>query len=269
MTEAINTFLEKHLQLRVNRVIKRKSLPKNEEGGRNNLIVEFVGAQGVGKSTLFRHYLKHHKRFDRALISTSEIGLYTKSALIEKADTRYFKMLYDRLLLARINDLQGIRPSESLLRYFMIIDYISILQNDIIINNFLSDKIAVFDRHIFKVFTRAPEFLPGDDPDTIEFMMNRVFIHCRLKPEILLQRIKKRTNETGKTKLAHRNRSDNEVLHIAMEQAVQIENQLKKLKMFGANLLEINGEDDFETNTKIIDDFLEQCMKEQMHRTVI
>lgn len=187
----VNNLLERYLNVRFMHVKKTPILPKTEMGGQNNLIVEFVGAQGTGKTTLYRYYLKNHERFKKKLCSNPELESFTKAAIDDKSITKYFKSIYDKLLIGRIKSHQRVYSSESLLRYIMIADFISILQNDIIVTNFIINKLVLLDRHIFKVFTKAPDLLPSSGNMTKRFMRNRVFIYCKLPPEILLQRIKK------------------------------------------------------------------------------
>jgi len=97
MYHKINGLLGKHLGLQINRVAKPKALPKVENPGKNNLIVEFIGPAGVGKTTLCNYYLNNNKlNTSRNILKPADINSFKKGRKLN------LEGLYREIFLERV-----------------------------------------------------------------------------------------------------------------------------------------------------------------------
>lgn len=256
MLHKLNNFLEKSTGLRLIHVERRKPIPDTKHPGTNNLIVEFIGASCVGKTTLCNHFIKNYvskqekkvmDKIELASFDTSTIELKNAQANILKEKICFFGEKKGMEASARIGKINKL--------------YI-FLKEDYLIANYLSNSLLVLDEHLLSRFYN--EF--PKDKDLEELLKNRLFIHCTLSSKAHIKRIKERSKRRIKPKF-YKDYYGKELENASRKQLGKKEELAALLAQKGARILEVDVADDLEKNAKQIDQWVSHhlSMKEKNH----
>lgn len=256
MYKKINRLLERYFNVRISRAQGTEFISGKQSVGGDNLIIEFMGASGVGKTTLRDYYLKHHTtNFQRAVITEQDLSKYIIEPEEEPSDKNEF---YNHLYLLKLK-----RMSQSNDTFFKSNRRVNLfykyLHNDYLIRNFLNDKTALLDQHVFKFFTEDFNRL-GESSVKMGFLKNRVIIYCSASPEQIVAYIQKRS-KSGSTRSVHFNKQKGELLKETKEHLEARKNDIDKLEKSGAQIIRVDTELELAENTKVIDNFLSSYLK--------
>ncbi|WP_026452246.1 AAA family ATPase [Aequorivita capsosiphonis] len=256
MLTILNKALEKLFGLRLVRGQQLKPLPLSVIA-KNNVIVEFMGPSGVGKTTLRDFYLKHHKfPFKGEIMTEEDLKKYD----LKLDESKGKEEIYGLLFSAKLKELSEAQESFIKTNRRLNLFYNS-LKIDFFIRNYLSETQVILDQHVFKFF--ANDFIRLKETEQKQaFLRNRIIIYCKASPEKIIEYIEKR-NRTDTIRPVHQNR-DSKLLHLQLqEHLVQREKDVQMLKQNGAHILEINTENSLSKNSELIDDFMTDYFKSQ------
>lgn len=254
MLHKLNNFLEKSTGLRLIHVQRRKPIPDTEHPGTNNLIVEFIGASCVGKTTLCNHFIKNYTskqekkvmdKIELASFDTSTIELKNAQANILKEKICFFGEKKGMEASARIRKLNKL--------------YI-FLKEDYLIANYLSDSLLVLDEHLLSRFYNE---LPKEDKDLEELLKNRLFIHCTLSSKAHIKRIEERRKGRIKPKL-YRDYKDQALEKASRKQLGKKKELAALLAQKGARILEVDVADGLEKNSTLIANFIDDYLNQKV-----
>lgn len=236
----INKFLERHFSIKFVKVHKAKFIiSKNNR--ENNLIVEFLGPPGVGKSYLCDFFIKKYaNHFNREVLTRKDLQT-------QKVDNIVLSEEYNQLLNLRISEISATSKS-GLEKYKSINHEYQLLKNDIICNVFFSNKLIVTDEQLFKTFGR--HILKIIDYQGLESLLkNRVFILCYASPErITNNQMKKMKNSSSLSK---------EQLKFRMDEDLEL---IETIIKYGGKVIKINTEDSLDSNSKYIYTFIQESL---------
>lgn len=257
MLTTLNKGLEKLTGFRLVRTQRHKS-PWGLGKATNNLVVEFMGPSGVGKTTLRDYYLKHHKfSFQNEVITEKEVKNYHFNLEEFKSEN---EEIYQTLFASKLKKISETKDSFIKTHRRLNLFYDS-LKIDFVIRNYLSDTIVFMDQHVFKFF--ANDFIHLKETELKqEFLQRRIIIYCKASPETIIDYIEKR-KQAGSTRPVHKQRDSKQLHHQLQEHLAAREKDVQTLQQNGAHLLEINTEKSLAENTKLIDEFMTEYFKNQ------
>lgn len=236
----INRLLEKYLNIKFIKVFKVKSIISENNKGKN-LIVEFLGPPGSGKTYLCNYFVKNYNNSFAAQIIT-RVDLEAQNIGQIK-----FSREYNQLLDLRINEISSTSKSGEE-KYNSIKHEYQLLKNDIICNNFLSNKLIVADEQIFKTFGKYI-FEVIDSESMKSLIKNRIFILCHASPERI------EMNQLRKLKPLPYSKED------LLARIAEDFELIEKIRKYGGKVLEINTENNLDFNSKKIYSFIQQSIK--------
>jgi uridine kinase len=240
----VNNYFKKliHKALIISRLKVKGSEPrirKNTKG----FIIEFIGPSGVGKSTLFDavknrmqgnwHYREQQKYYK-----------------LERSQTLIDGALHWNLMMAKacnldILELNGFRKLK-LLKYFSDVVY-----SDLHMQYCASESGFLLEEGIFHNFSKEINSLQNDEFESL--IANRILIYVRPKSNItVVNRIRKRTANTGHTVAHHIGLSDQELLEIVDSSVISFDTMIKRAQIFNHPTLTVYAEDDLSYNAGLI-----------------
>ena len=251
--------------------------------------IDFLGAPGVGKTTIYKNLLKQRKRSDK-WFTPREIKIqYGKNLLWEEGE--YFKLLFlktknskniansiaEQYIEKKGKDIlwkeknkfedfweliiKGVASGKKHpLRKLMGVNYFYLTMRDLVF--FLSLEIEnqiLFDESLSQKIYGIADWEIGAFEKTTEDYFKKMplpdsLIFFWVNTEDLLERIKSR----GKIIPGHREMGENEIQKVILAQQHIASLGKDVLKSRGVNVIEINTNDKVEKNTKIINDMLRQ-----------
>jgi len=252
MYNKINQLLINLLGVKITRLIKPRSLTTKNRGSQN-LIIEFLGPPGVGKSTFCRYYLNHHKtQFKKEILTGTNFHAYLKG-------TRFtLKGMQDKVLDLMIKHYAH-KNNDPVLRYKGLCSFKFFLDRDFLINHYLKNKIIFLDEerllHFF--LEEGGQFTKDEFSD---YLKNRVFICCYGSTERVVKHIKKRAKK-GHILPFHRGLKDGELYEFVDKAVKNALKRYEKLKKLGGKTVKINIDDPLEKNREVLDLFLQKELK--------
>lgn len=257
LTELINKGVGKAMGFRIQRLPKTVALTQAHRRD-TSMVVEFMGASGVGKTTLRDFYLKTYGRSLKDHVMT-EADLSRFTIDLKKNDFPQME-IYNRIFSIKLIRMGEKRDSlfRNKRRFKMFLDT---LIADCKIRYFMTDHIFFLDQHVFKFFTT--DFLSLEDSEIQkELLKNRIIIYCYASPETMMEFIKKRTQE-GTTRLGHQGKSEEEIFASATAHWDESQEEIRRLKASGAALLEIDTGDGLQENAVLIREFIQEHRRDK------
>lgn len=246
----INSILEKTLSMRIERIRKTEVLGF-EKNAKFPLIIEFMGASGVGKTTLRNYYLKHHHfQFPHDFLTEKELKSF--DVPISEESLPEFE-IYDELFASKLHKI--ISEKSNFFKQRRRIElFHKTLKNDFMIRHFIREKTVILDQHLFKFFTEDILTLPADQQK--ELFQNRIIVYCETSPETILKYIQQRA-ENQITRKIHQDKPENEILQNLRDHLAIRSKEIDLLKENGANILKLDTANALEENAQLIDEFVE------------
>lgn len=204
-----------------------------------NKIVEFVGASGIGKSTLF--HLAKEKLSVQWKFSYPNVD-FKGDVFDEKISKIHWNLLknkstnVDNLLFADLRKLQ-------LTSYF----------NRVLLNNLMmvdenNQQGFFIDEGLCHNFSKELQELNDDELSII--LRNRFLIYVKTDdPLIVVSQIRKRSNEGGHTVYHHNGLNDSQLLDLVVHSMKQFESFFKRVEKIRVPFCCIKIEDGLEVNT--------------------
>lgn len=235
----INNLLEKTFNIRL---IKSKPMPKVKNNS-DFLIIEFIGASGVGKTTLCNYFIKNYRK-DMYDISLFDNYLYNENSFF-KENSIYNELLSKHITLIGTLNKNGEEMLQSILFSK------KILIREITINQYLKKGVYFLEEGLYHIFgTHIQNYT---DKDIIEKLSkNRALIFCEANPEFIYNNIKKRNRQTG----IHSDLTDKQILNNINFTLKNKKIQLERFKKLGIPILELNTENEMDNNCNLINQFI-------------
>jgi hypothetical protein len=245
-TEIINKLLglvRLELRQRGRTISDLMSQPRTRSAG---WIVEYIGTQGIGKTTLnnaLYRPLRANWFFRSDLGQTGP--LETSSAALEHLHNEIYFQKISRLKDEKANTWKSITVTRQMSR--VIGESLTILTNDF-------PRGFVLDESLFKNFPREVLSLCGDRPGPL--WAKRAFIHLRTRnPEFVISRYQSRAEERARRGLMLIPPRDEEVRERIEEDNELFDAITERAAQFGCPVILIYAEDDQRENIRKILDF--------------
>lgn len=239
--------MTKFLGLKLVRAERSFSMKKT--AGKNSLIVEFIGAPGVGKSTLCDYYLKNHAHpFKRKILTRKDLNKYSPFFELDGVHNQILniKLKHD----AAIEDVSASAKLKRILNFKVFVDH------DYLIRHYLQDQIIFLDEERLLIY-----FLNMDngitEKERDDYFKNRVFVFCDAPAEVVLNHIKKRATK-GRLIERHRNLSDTELLANIEARRGTITERYKRLTALGVKVIKLDISEGLQNNKNLLDKYLEK-----------
>lgn len=252
----LNNKLEEWFEIRFIRSPRKLEFKKGQ--GKNNIIVEFFGATGIGKTTTRKHYFKTNdlQLVDHELMQAEDIERLVQG--ISDNETKFIgqNKFYKNIYIDKINSFiheKSLTGKECAYLY----NYYKIIKKDYFISNHIDNKIVLLDEHLLRRFPKLPDSILKLDNKN-NFLQNRLFIHCTTSPNVHLQYIQKRISDKDRGLEAYKKRTGNEFqqqLNLKIEENIQRANKIKRI---GGKIIEIDTSEPLSVNRKLIDEFISQ-----------
>lgn len=253
MLNKLNNILERHLQIRMVKVQKPKTLKLSGKGS-NAIIVEFAGSPAVGKTTLCNYYRKHHSlKLEKEMLVGENIDGYIHDF---KLDLRDLQGIY-KCLLSKImeSSLSASNKSSQIMR---VLRYHRYFMRDYIITTQLNNKIVLLDEPLFHHIKEYSECFDKEKnlEETQSFLESRVYIACTASTDLIVDRLKKRGWKENAEKSPYGKVDEQRLREKIDFKKNELQGKVNKLKAEGAKVLELNTGDDLIENCKRIDSVL-------------
>ncbi len=243
----VNDILEHLFHIRL---IRSAPLPK-KQSIHKNIVVEFFGTSGVGKSTLCNYFIKKTTA-KKKILQTADLVPYIRDKRVKLSG------IYDDLLSAKIdevttNSLPGFQ------KYSLINFYHRIISISSFINEYLNNNIIFLEEGVFHNFSQ--QILTLVENKEIEYIFRgTVLIYCTASPEFIVKNINKRM-EDGTTMIHHQGLNGEQLYEFVKKNIAERTIYANKLRAKGVPLLEISTENDRDYNCKMIENYLENLLK--------
>ena len=221
-----------------------------QEGTRGHRI-EFVGASGVGKTTLFSELIRVRDDDDRWIPVSELLDQRELSRMRgDQVDDAYEK-LFD-LKISSVYDWDLGSLDKGLVlgwchRLVMI---------DATINSVETDSHVILDEGLLQQFGDAVMDLHGQCADSVDRLLaNRAVVHCWATPQIITERIFS-TQRQGSTWVLHQGLTRDELLECSTRSLARKAALVRFLRERGVAYLDVETNDDLETNVQRVRSFV-------------
>lgn len=234
----------------IQRIPSLKSLPLLTN--RNPVYIEFIGASGVGKSTLFEKVM--NKSWKKWMSIKHFEVLYR-----QKLKSRDFdkQPLYQELALYRINEV--VSAQDEILPFDMLEACSSgynTISLDALVHLYNKESIVISEEGLLQFNSNAIKHLITSDKNSMKSLLNnRAVVYCYTSPEIVVDRILKREMETGNIWFKHKGLSKDELYKVVSDNIEEKHNLIKVLEKH-IPILYIDTNEDLKNNRKKVIDFI-------------
>lgn len=243
----INDYLEKHFGIRINR---SRALPKTDSSREENLIIEFIGTPGVGKSTLIRHFFKNFNSvYTNQLINLEKESKYFNTSTIELKD------LYDQLLKQKIIEVSKTKHCGEV-QLHLIKNAKNSLVRDVIAHEYFSNKIVFIDEGM--LISTSDILYTYCEADLKEYIKGRLVIFCDTDEEIISKQLINRKAKTNNLDL-----KEEHYRNMVSRSKKKLNQFHKKLEEINVPTLKLDTQDDPQENSQQINDFIYKHLKKR------
>lgn len=216
------------------------------------IYIEFMGASGVGKSTLYTKILKRNRDW----YSPNEF-IRKNQLKIEKSpidDNSIYNQIAEQklkqLIYQNISDVDKFRIAHW--GYKTLID-------DFLINRFNKDSIILSEEGLLHNFgdILVSSQLSLDNNTFKTLLENRFLIYCYSESNNIARQIKKRQEETGRLVSHHKTDSAEKLIIIIEKEIKEKEAILTFLERYNVPILKINTSEDIHQNLEKINTFID------------
>lgn len=218
------------------------SLPKARTAG---LIIEFVGPQGIGKTTLHStvfERVREHWFSRRALQGRFPLSKASAHIAALHNDVLFRRM--DRLENSNLTAWRRIQRAEQMAR---------VAKESLLLSGSDFPRGFMFEEGLFKNFPQ--EILDIEAQAAKELWSNRIFIFLRARdPGVVVSRWLARSAERGHV-LEYRHSVNEEVRNRVENESVLYDRLMRRAKSLGRPVLTLDAEDSVQHNARMILDF--------------
>lgn len=251
MLQKINAFLIKSFGLKIVRAAENKVLTPIDQPG-NNLIIEFLGAPGVGKTTFCNYYFKNHQlKTDKEILSRKHLNRLNSEQL-------ELSGVHDKILDLKINHDAQMRDITAISKLKSIMNFKVFVEHDFMIHNYLSDKLVILDEERLLIYY-LNEDNSLNDQERQEYFENRIFVYCDNTPQNIVRNIKTRA-KTGKLLERHKNLNDAQLIEQTEQRKKIVEQRITDLKSKGARFVILDMEQAMDENAGVLDEILSKAL---------
>lgn len=251
----LNNFLSKVFKIRINKVAKPIELPKNKNY-KDNLTIEFYGASGVGKTTLYNYYIKNHNfAFNKPLILRKEI---TRMVINNKKESLG---IFEYGFNSRVDNILN-KPFLAFNKYIHVENIYYLALWNYIASYIIENKTIILDEN--DMFNPFFDLYLNEETKEIgaKYFQNKIIIYCYLDIEELVKRLKQRVAAGTHPYLQNRNFNDAEITEMAAETLYNRKRRIDILEKQNFSILKINTAESLEANTQKIDAFIAKAIEE-------
>lgn len=251
MLNKINKLLQ-NFSVKLIRTAKPVKISRNKSNG-NNYIIEFIGAPGVGKSTLCNYYLKHHGLKTKGEIFTrKQIAAIASGLSVEPTG------VHDRILNIKLQHDAGISEMTAVKKLRSIQNFRVFVDHDYVIQNYVKDKLIFLDEErLLSYFLDRAELFSKAEIDA--YFKNRIFVFCDTSSENILAQIQERAKK-GRLIARHQNLTEAELLQDIDQRRAITQERFNKLKDNKVAIIQVDIRAGLEKNTQILDEFLSKTI---------
>lgn len=248
----INSVLERAFGVRINPVSKTESHAFKKEN--SYLLIEFMGASGVGKTTLRNYYLKNHKvEYQFPILTEKALKNYSpQNKIINFEELEIYNLLFQSKLQIISSKNKNFINQQRRIELFA-----KTLNRDLLIRHFIPKKTFILDQHLFKFFTE--DFIKISSEQKKDLLKNRLIIYCEADPKTILNHIKTRSQKEA-TRPVHLEKKSGKILEELRHHLEKRRKEIQVLKNLGARILVVDTANDLQKNTELIDGFISESL---------
>lgn len=219
-----------------------------------NVQIEFIGAPGVGKTTVARAYFERYKNSQRML---TRDFTFLSSVRKQYSIVPNIGDIYEQLLDLKVKEVAS-RQVSSEKKINSIVSLKNILIDDYLMNSISTNSHIVIDEGFVHNFGNILSDFEGTNPQAFaQVFQNRCLIYCKGSTKLIVQNLKTRSL-TGKTIDYHKGLNEKEIFELTERSIQNKEILVNKLKQHHIKIIEIDPEQGLETNLKLIHDFINE-----------
>lgn len=238
------------LGLEVYRKTKKNGIQFPENHPAN--YVELIGVSGVGKSFIYHQLTKHQRNWWTTAEFIKQLEKVDADQILEQ------HAFYQDLAALRLQTIQNLNILPSSKFRIAHWNYRS-LQDDAVIFQHNKNALIVSDEGLLHNFSNELTDLMAQKPDQVKpFLKNRAVIYCHASVDEIVQRIEKRTQETGRTIAHHRGKNTKELYEIVEKDLHEKEAFIQLLSLSGVPILKVSTQHQIKDNVKEITDFIKK-----------
>ncbi|WP_300064304.1 hypothetical protein [uncultured Roseobacter sp.] len=209
-------------------------------------IVEYIGTQGVGKTTLNNALYKSLRSDWFFRSDLGQTGPITAApGMIERLHRDIYFQKIEYLRSKQVDPWESITVTRQMSRVMS--ESLTILTNDF-------PRGFIMDESLFKNFPREVLKLASDTPDPL--WRNRAFIHlCTRDPDLVISRYQSRVAKRARRGLMQVPPADEDVRTRVEEDKALFDKITERAKAFGCPVIVLYAEDDTQVNIRKILDF--------------
>jgi len=220
------------------------------------LYVEFIGASGVGKSTLYSELRKNKKTW-------LEVREFMKMNPVNSNIIFDRQEIYQRIAALKL-ELISNQKLEATDKFRIIHWGYRTLIEDTAISRFNQNATVISEEGLLHNFGDVIELLSDTNELNLkEIIKNRAIIYCYNSAENIVNHIKNRESTTGRIVSHHKNKTDEELLQIIQQELKNKETFVKFLEANQLPVLKINTSQDFQENLNKAIHFIENLQKKR------
>lgn len=248
MRKLIKRILNNVLGIEIKRVFKDKHLKRSDVA--NPLYVEFAGAPGVGKSTLFGHLLAKKSNYVKL---GQFVRLYNHGVSTEPFDNmsvyqKIANLTTDEVLKATFSDLD---------KMYVIASFYSLITNDALISKYNSQNTIVSDEGILHTLTFNMMQLLNEQ-EIKSLFKHKAIIYCYTSPEQIAKQLIDRQNRSNVVLPKQKHKQYGDLCEDAILQMLDKEKLIDYLQKIGIPVMRVNTAREIKVNVEEIEIFIEK-----------
>lgn len=265
MVEAIKSLIIRIFHSLGYNLEKRKELKEQVLDYRKYnkpLNIEFMGASGVGKTTLFNELIKERER-EIKWITPEEFIQIERYEIDEKNIFNSFNEEIIKVKTKIILD-RNHSPSDKLKLLSFFYQNIKIIA---MVKNFNKNYTVVFEDGLFHNFGDAlMSFFEETDSQFEAMIANSAIIYCSNEPEIIAKQILKRRDTESILHPHHRFTAFEDLVDYQKKNIERLEKQMDVFKKFDIPIFKINTADDLRENAIKVNEIINSLLEEKQSK---
>lgn len=254
----INNFLDTTFGIRVSRSTNSKIIKKSIQNNQKiPLYIEFTGASGVGKSTLFKE-LYNKEKWNREWLTPDEF-IRIETA---KINNRLYNKTYENIIERKMEAIHRMEVSPSdkmnLVSFFN-----KNIKKEIITYHFNQNQTIINEDGLLHNFGKHVCQLLEQNRISAHILENRAIVYCLSSPETIVKQIRKRDKEKNAIRPQHKNKTQKQLEQQQKRVLKRKENQVELFKKMDVPILKINTEESIDKNAQKVSKFIHEVQKQK------